>query len=181
MLVRTMQFNVAGVSMQNRDGTERQRLIEANVAAGMSIELRPEPSNLYDSDAVAVLCRGYQIGYIPATFSPRVSEYLTRGYEYEARVLDVLGGTDEKPTLGVIFEAAFWRGGKRPADPYAEGTANNNASRLARGLAPFQPYRSKASSAKKPGCLSVALFVILTTAAVLLFLFARAWLRAPFH
>jgi hypothetical protein len=162
--VRTMVFKVAGISMRNDDGSDRQSIVETEVAPGTSVVLLPDPSNAYDSAAVKICVARLQIGFVPADCAPRISEYLTCGYEYESRVLDVTGGTDEKPTRGVNIEAAFWRGGTRPVNPYEEGIKNNNASRVARGLAPYaSPELRRQTPASRQRMTTVFLFVVLVT------------------
>ena len=74
--VRALVFKVAGVTMPNPDGSDRQTIIETDVAAGMSLRLVRDPSNPYDSKAVAVWVNQRQIGYVPAEYAAQISKYL---------------------------------------------------------------------------------------------------------
>jgi hypothetical protein len=50
-----------------------EALASALAAPGHALSLRPEPSNEYDPDAVAVdLADGTPLGYVPREFAPRV-------------------------------------------------------------------------------------------------------------
>jgi hypothetical protein len=56
---------VHGIFHKNSDGSRRQTVI-ARCRVGEPIDLKPEPNNAYDSDAIMV-CRksGEQLGYLP--------------------------------------------------------------------------------------------------------------------
>ena len=52
---------------------------------GDPIELRPEPKNKHDANAVAVLSeRGVQIGYLTAERAPYIGKIIRQGREVEA-------------------------------------------------------------------------------------------------
>jgi HIRAN domain len=67
--------NVAGVSHR------AEALQEKCFSPGAKIMLRPEPTNAYDSNAVAVWDDSgtVQVGYVPATLSERVAESFRNG------------------------------------------------------------------------------------------------------
>lgn len=56
---------VVGVSKDNTDGTSRQEIIKQEVAEDDKLQLKHEPDNSYDSNAIQVLSKyGNQIGYL---------------------------------------------------------------------------------------------------------------------
>ena len=80
------------------------------------ILLRPEPSNRYDRNAVAVLVDGGVVGYLPrelaARWQPAILAAESEGFAVTGTAR-IYGGTPEKPHLGV-FGGAVWPGRGRP-------------------------------------------------------------------
>lgn len=71
-----MSLAVVGAPHLNSDGSNRQFEILL-CQAGEAVELRPEPRNKHDRNAVAVFsCRGAQIGYLSAERAPRLGALL---------------------------------------------------------------------------------------------------------
>lgn len=66
---------IAGEQFANPDGTERQHVI-AGLRNGMPIELRREPRNTFDANAIAVFAGGKQIGYLPRQAAAIVAPWL---------------------------------------------------------------------------------------------------------
>lgn len=104
---------VAGVTMKNDDGVERQKLIWSAARAGQPVELIREPDNPHDKSAVGVwveskaffifTIRG-KIGYIPAALSDEIAHHMDRGGTVRAKISELTGGTDGKPTRGIVLE-----------------------------------------------------------------------------
>ena len=110
---RTLRGRIAGVSYQNDDGSDRQTLIRRHCRAGMPLELRPEPGNKHDRDAIAawiswrsllVFTRAGQLGYLEREDAAEVAKHLKAGGRVRARVAELMGGTRDKPSLGVVIE-----------------------------------------------------------------------------
>jgi hypothetical protein len=105
--------SVAGVTMKNDDGMERQKLILAAAKVGQAVELIREPDNEHDDNAVAVWIestvllvakvRG-KIGYIPADLAWEIAEHMDDGGKIRATISELTGGTADKPTRGVVLE-----------------------------------------------------------------------------
>jgi hypothetical protein len=75
---RTYTLAVVGVSHKNEDGTDRQAIIK-RCRAGDPLELRREPENRYDPNAIAVLLEdGRQIGYLSRENAEWVAEVMDR-------------------------------------------------------------------------------------------------------
>jgi hypothetical protein len=74
-----------------------------------------EPENPYDEYAVALFTlRGQQVGYIPAEISSVIAESLDWGIQAPAYVAKILGGTRDKPNLGLMIDIHWPRPGRTP-------------------------------------------------------------------
>ena len=79
-----MSLAVVGVQYPNKDKSNRQFEI-AVCKPGERIELRPEPKNVADENAVAVYSeRGVQIGYLTAERCGRIGALIRQGREVNA-------------------------------------------------------------------------------------------------
>lgn len=68
---------------------------------GESIELRPEPKNKHDSNAIGVFsARGVQIGYLTAELAPRIGQLIRQGRE-------VLAVFQRPSTFGAWIRVGF--------------------------------------------------------------------------
>lgn len=92
-------------------GKPRQGLIRAFVRPGLALQLHPEPDNPYSKTAVAVhLVREemagevhYHLGYIPDKDSKWVGDALKKQKAITVTVKEVVGGTRQKPSFGVLL------------------------------------------------------------------------------
>ena len=88
------EFRIAGVTYPNDDGTSRQMAI-SHTYKGSDLFLERDPHNRYDSNAVRVMnARREQIGFVPRDMAASISAAIERGGAVEARVIEVLGGTN---------------------------------------------------------------------------------------
>ena len=77
----------------------------AQLSVGDYLELKREPENNHDSNAIAVHTEGgKQVGYLPRAVARRLSSRMDRGWEASGSVLEQWGGTADKPTYGVLAE-----------------------------------------------------------------------------
>lgn len=94
---------VAGESFENYDGSSRQKILKRCVA-GETIELVHEKGNRYDRWAVQVLREnGEQIGYLPSEQSEEFMQRMQSGCGYIAGLIEVTGGTFDKPHRGAVI------------------------------------------------------------------------------
>ena len=97
----TIRTKVSGVSFENRDGSERQRII-AKCKAGDRLYLHHDPDNEYSDFAIEVHHgppgHETQIGFLEDDLASNLLNHLS------ANILDVTGGTPDKPTRGVNME-----------------------------------------------------------------------------
>ena len=105
--------NIAGVSHRNSNGSDRQAYIRAYCRPGIRVELRPEPDNPHDKNAVGCWIRArafiffsadVQIGYLPADVCGEIARHLAKGGKADCDVAEVTGGTRGKSTLGVNIQ-----------------------------------------------------------------------------
>lgn len=82
------------------------------------IVLRPEPANPYDSNAVVVLVDGLVVGHLARDMArewqPMLIAAEAEGFLCVGRA-ELLGGTKDKPNIGV-FGSAPWPGKGAPPD-----------------------------------------------------------------
>lgn len=110
---------IAGVTMRNDNGIERQDIIAARCEEGDALALVREPDNEFDYNAIAVYHIGgdgkaFQLGYIGAELAEEMAERLDDGAPVTARITDITGGKPGKPTLGVNIEITKYRKRRRP-------------------------------------------------------------------
>ena len=79
----------------------RQDLVRG-LSAGDLLQLRREPRNSDDPNALAVLdSSGRRLGYLRRQIAAALAPHVDAGRRYEVRVLGVTGGDELRPTLGV--------------------------------------------------------------------------------
>ena len=102
--LRPFSLAVVGAPYGNRDGSNRQFEILL-CKPGEEVELRPEPRNKHDRNAIAVhSCRGVQIGYVTAERAPLIGSLLGR--------TEVRAVFQRKAAFGAWIRVAF--GGEVP-------------------------------------------------------------------
>ncbi len=80
----------------------RQIAIE-QCRAGDDVELIREPGNKHDKNAVRVDSDYGQIGYLPASAASVIAPQMDEGETFDAFIKKTTGGTDDKPTRGVVI------------------------------------------------------------------------------
>lgn len=76
---------VVGADYPNKGKSPTRRFEIALCAPGDPIELRPEPKNPADENAIAVFSeRGVQLGYLTAERAPLIGKYMRDGHEPHA-------------------------------------------------------------------------------------------------
>lgn len=107
MRLRHAFAKVAGVTFPNDNGTERQAVLRRCVANEQLI-LRHDAYNEYSMYAIQVLRKtGEQLGHTPEYMAERIYNEVHEGYGVTAVLLEVTGGTSEKPTLGANIAIFF--------------------------------------------------------------------------
>lgn len=118
-----LTLSIVGIDFPNPDKSGSSRRMEIMMChPGDSVELRPEPRNTFDSNAIAVWSeRGVQIGYLTAERAPFVGKRMQS--EEMVAVFQALQGNAAyvrvrfgggRPTLPPIASSAE----ARPAEPF---------------------------------------------------------------
>lgn len=88
---RELTLAIVGIDFANADGSSRRFELEI-CRPGEPVELRPEPKNKHDRNAVAVLsARGWQLGYLSAERAPWIGAKIKGGEEVTAIFQGVQG------------------------------------------------------------------------------------------
>jgi hypothetical protein len=99
-------MNVADVTLANRNGSSRQRII-SGLERGMKVRLLREPAHEQDANAVAVLVSGQQIGCLPAEFAKTLAPLLAdEQVDVRGEIADVWSVKSGEPP-GVIWMASL--------------------------------------------------------------------------
>jgi hypothetical protein len=118
-MIRT---KISGVTFPNPDGTNRQKIIRRYCRAGKPLEVRHEPKNRHDRNALGlwIMSRAffifpvwYQVGYVSEDIAEDLKPYRLAGATITARILDVTGGGWFK-NYGVNIELTITDAGFRP-------------------------------------------------------------------
>ena len=100
-LQQKFRTTISGITKQNVDGTERQKIV-SKCRTGEWLTLVREPDNPYDKYAIAVYTSvGQQLGYVPKR-DMRLADHMDMAGEVWAQVVKVTGG----PGLLGIFMAS---------------------------------------------------------------------------
>lgn len=123
---------VVGIDFANADGSNRRS--EAMMTLpGDPVDLRPEPRNAHDGNAVAVIGpRGVQFGYVNAERAPFVAARLARGEEAAAIFQGISGGA--------AYIRVRFGGGTPTLPPVAPPPVSARAPRPPRRLNPYDPH-----------------------------------------
>jgi hypothetical protein len=112
-MLKTFKTKVAGVTHQNPNGTDRQKIL-AKCDTGEIVRLVREPDNPYNEYAIAVFRKsGEQIGYIAQHVAKEhpalhgLADDMDDGYDVAALIVDLVGGSKRKETRGCILEVAI--------------------------------------------------------------------------
>lgn len=112
--MRQLSLHVVGAAHPNKRGGNRRFEILL-CAPGEPVELRPEPKNPADPNAIAVFsARGIQIGYLTAERAPWIGAMLGRGR-------DVTAVFQQATAAGAAIRVAF--DGEAPVLPVAAAPA----------------------------------------------------------
>ncbi|MFH5835900.1 HIRAN domain-containing protein [Proteiniclasticum sp. C24MP] len=82
---------VAGVTFENEDGVNRQELL-SELSSGEELELRLEPENRYDKNAVEIYSSLGKIGYINRELAPYISTLINEDVRVDVVVSEITGG-----------------------------------------------------------------------------------------
>ena len=90
-----VKTNVAGIGYR-QDAA-------ATCRVGQALNLVREANNRHDRNAIAVFAGSDHIGYVSRDMNAGFAEYLDSGRDLDAEIHAVVGGTEDKPTVGVVM------------------------------------------------------------------------------
>lgn len=139
--LQSLNFMVAGVHYEGRPD-----VIEEHVNAGDTVFLAREPQNIYSRNAIEIRLRnGMVIGYVPEDYAVNVAPLIDQGCPHTAFIIKILtGGRVPIP----IVQAYLYRTDTTVKNPVF--TSDVPQKKLHFIVKP-------SNSARKSGCLSVAL------------------------
>lgn len=115
MSLPALSLAIVGADYPNKRGPGR-RFELAMCERGEAVELRPEPNNPADPQAVAVFsCRGIQIGYVTAERCGRMGQLINQGH-------DIIAIYQEQTRYGALVRVSF--DGTVPTLPEPQRTAD---------------------------------------------------------
>ena len=104
LTLKAFRTNLAGVTFENDDGINRQKII-AKCSEGEIVRLVRDRGNRHDPNAVRVeRGSGEQIGWLPADIAKEIAPVMDREIIPDAVIVKMMGGTEDKPTLGVLID-----------------------------------------------------------------------------
>ncbi len=79
---KVIRSTIFGVTFDNRDGSSRKDIIQTYCDAGMELEVRPEPDNPIEKDALGLWVqtrgvlgtRNFQVGYVQSELADKLLE-----------------------------------------------------------------------------------------------------------
>ena len=161
--VRQKIFDIVGEAGKTRSGEPRQKVL-LDCDPGDPVELRREPGNEHDPNAILVLWRDKDIGYIPRETASALAPEIDSGRPYRAQVHRVAGGVPDYPNYGIEISIA-WDG--KECIPYRPLDERQERSRRGKiGAATRKRDESGAFAAgKSKGCaVSLVLMAVPLTA-----------------
>jgi hypothetical protein len=112
-MARQITLPIRGIDFPNRKGPTRRFALEL-LQPGDPVELRPEPKNPADPNAIAIFtAEDVQLGYLPAERAPFVGLQISRGDDVSA----IFQG---RTATGAFLRIAF--GGEKPEIPPASAS-----------------------------------------------------------
>lgn len=78
-------------------GFRHEKVLISDLKVGDHVQLIPEPGNMYDSQAIAVMHNNRRIGYISRPYIPAVHGWLNN-YKVKA-VIERLNGKPDRPIV----------------------------------------------------------------------------------
>jgi hypothetical protein len=106
-----IRTKLVGVTKDNEDGTNRQKLIKKYLRPGTELQLLREIDNPFDANAtsawISVKGKAQRVGYVSTELVNDRTDLFKVGRDATMIVLDVTGGTRDKPSIGVNVQITF--------------------------------------------------------------------------
>jgi hypothetical protein len=129
--IRPLQGPMVDVEVVGESGYQDYLKRLARRRSPLTMVLKPDPDNPYDSNAVVVLIEDQTVGYLSRLaakdWQPMLLAAEAEGF-YCTGPAEVLGGTQNKPNVGV-FGSVPWPGKGAPPDRWQTGRPAGAAGR----------------------------------------------------
>lgn len=87
-MIKNVKLKVVGVTFNNDDGTSRQDIIKG-LTISSPLTLRREPTNRFDTNAIAVWASDKQVGYIGKDYASILAPMMDAGTQFSTIVGEV--------------------------------------------------------------------------------------------
>ena len=108
---------VVGITFEGRQD------VAGGVRAGDALELRRDPGNAFDPNAIGVWIGELQVGFLKREIARRIAEHFDAGERYRAEVGSVTGGGDRSFGINILVRR------ERPAREVTRSVAPGTATR----------------------------------------------------
>lgn len=99
---------VAGVAFEGRQALLIPLYRAQESGAKLAAELRREPKNAYDKNAVKVIIDGKHVGYVSRRLALELAPRMDRGDRIEVREVKIVYGGDGEVTYGARLEISIF-------------------------------------------------------------------------
>lgn len=87
-MIKNVKLKVVGVTFTNEDGISRQDIIK-ELCSNDKITIRREPTNKFDTNAIAVWSEKGQVGYIGKDYASIISPMMDGGAQFNVTIADI--------------------------------------------------------------------------------------------
>jgi hypothetical protein len=86
-MIKNVKLKVVGVTFANENGINRQDIIKG-LNIGDKIIIHREPTNRYDTNAIAVFSENGQIGYVGKDYASILAPMMDVGTQFDVKISD---------------------------------------------------------------------------------------------
>lgn len=86
-MIKNVKLKVVGVTFTNEDGISRQGII-SQLDNDSIVTIRREPTNKFDTNAIAVFTEYGQVGYIGKDYASIIAPMMDAGTQFEASIAE---------------------------------------------------------------------------------------------
>lgn len=102
-MLAKFKVHVVGVSFNNSYPNNLLSLKQQLELGAVPVELRREPDNQFDENAVLICCGGDPIGHVPAGLAVRLSPMLADGQQFSCFLDEVLVSSEAPERPGAVI------------------------------------------------------------------------------
>ena len=91
----SMFTQIVGVTKNSDEGVNIQNILP-ELEVGSKLTFIREPKNIYDTNAIKVICDYQHIGYLKSSLAEEIAPIMDSGKELKGYIKQITGGTDGK-------------------------------------------------------------------------------------